>query len=178
MIDSRDAAPYGYTGRPQYNYSYNLSLSYKGFTVYALLYGIFNVNINYGSIFPFFPDYTYSVAYPWNISDKWSPELGNTEDATDRAPRYKTDGKSSGTYPIIDGSYLRLKNAEISYQIPEKLIKGTGLTNMRVYFTGYNLYTWTKDKWREDREAPGGGGNLLVSYPMMKRFTFGINIGF
>jgi hypothetical protein len=85
----------------------------------------------------------------------------------------------NGTYNYIDGSYLRLKNAEISYEIPKRIYEKAGLSSLRVYATGYNILQWTKDEWREDREAPMGGGvNQPQSYPLMKRFTLGMFIGF
>jgi hypothetical protein len=177
VVDTRDIIPFGYPARPEYNYSYNLSVSYKGFSVNALLYGVFN--INYSQELPFFTELN-TVAYPHNLEDMWSPEMNNTLNATDRGPKFlsKLD-EPNGTYNYIVGSYLRLKNAEISYEIPKRIYEKAGLSNLRVYATGYNLLQWTKDEWREDREAPMGGGvNQPMSYPLMKRFTFGVTMGF
>lgn len=175
IINDLDIVPHGYPSRPQYNYSYNFSINYKGLTLYALLYGVFNVNVSQHQYSTFRNNY--SIVYSFDLTDRFMPELGNTVDARNAAPKlYRIAETRFGRYVLIDGSYLRLKNAEISYQIPDKYIQKAGLTNLRFYFTGYNLFQWTKEEWKEDREAAQRDWNT-EAYPLMKRYTFGLTIG-
>lgn len=177
IIDVKDSAPYGYPSRPQYNYSYNLSLSYKGLSLNALLYGVFNVTVNQ-NYFYVFPENT-STVYQQHLDDCFVPEMGNILNASYYAPRLLSENRGSATYGLIDGSYLRLKNVEIAYKFPDKITGKLGVSNLRIYVTGYNLWTWTKDEWFEDRESPGSAsGGVVNSYPMTKRFTAGISFGF
>lgn len=170
IINAEDVVPWGYSNRPQKSYSLNFGLSYKGFSLNTMFYGVFNVVMNQNYDLEIFRE-QFSIAYPWNYSESWSPELGNTLSAQGPALRYTTQQTNSGTYEYVDGSYLRLKNAEIAYQVPEKYLKKMGVTSMRVYATGYNIFLWTKDEWREDREF----ARAATSYPIMKRFTLGLS---
>ncbi len=72
-----------------------------------------------------------------------------------------------------DGSFLRLKSVEFGYQLPEKLVKKAFITNMRVYFSGTNLLTFSKFKlW--DPEMAGNG----LGYPIQKVMNFGVQFSF
>jgi TonB-linked SusC/RagA family outer membrane protein len=170
IINNEDRVPWGFPGRPQHSYTYNLALNYKGIGFSALFYGVFNVTNNQS--FETFRD-LFSIVYPWNMNESWVPELDNTHTARDQSLRFISSRPQTGRYDLIDGSYLRLKNIEVSYQLPKSHLDNIGLANMRVYITGYNIFLWTREEWREDRE----GQRFETSYPMLKRFTFGLTMG-
>lgn len=179
VINNNDVVPYMYPTRPEYNYSLNLGLKYKGFSLSALLYGVFNVSYSqsYYRVF----DYLYSVAYPWHLNESWSPENGNTTGAQRSAIRYVTpyefgyNNIRAGSYDIVDGSYLRLKNAELAYEFSSKALNRFGVDNLRLYLSGYDLLYWSN--LREDREGgPVSEGQSVGTYPLMKRFTLGLSI--
>lgn len=172
VIDNDDIVPWGYPRRPQKSYTMNLGISYKGFSISAMFYGVFNVTMNQGYDLEIFRD-QFSVAYPWNQNESWSPELNNTLSAEGQALRFLSSPTISGRYDYVDGSYVRLKNAEISYQLPKSVINEMGIASMSIYATGYNIFLWTKDEWREDREFT----RAMASYPIMKRFSIGLRMG-
>jgi hypothetical protein len=75
------------------------------------------------------------------------------------------------TWWMRDGSFLRLKTAEIGYVIPNQLLKRLGVRYCRVYVNGLNLFNITKfDLW--DPELGGNGFN----YPIQKAYNLGINV--
>jgi hypothetical protein len=72
-----------------------------------------------------------------------------------------------------DGSFLRLKSLEFGYTLPEKLIKHAGVKNLRLYFSGTNLLTFSNFKlW--DPEMAGNG----LGYPIQKVYNAGLQISF
>jgi hypothetical protein len=72
-----------------------------------------------------------------------------------------------------DGSYLRLKSAEVGYSLPDKLSNKLKLTSLRIYMSGTNLLLFSKFKlW--DVELGGNG----LNYPLQRVFNFGINLSF
>ena len=92
-------------------------------------------------------------------------------------PRWetKTDPSARGTRYSYDGSYVRLKNAEISYSIPRNIIGKIGLSGCRIFVNGDNLWLWTK--MPDDREANlGGYGSTNGAYPTVRRFNLGFDI--
>ena len=75
---------------------------------------------------------------------------------------------------LYDASYLRLKNLEIGYPLPQSAIRFAGLQNFRIYAQGMNLLTF--DNLGEvdvDPETRSGDGSW---YPVQRIFNFGINI--
>lgn len=180
VINDNDVVPYMYPNRPEYSYSLTMGMKYKGFSLSAMFYGVFNVSYiqNYYRSF----EMLYSVAYPWHLDESWSPENNNTTTAQRNAIRYSTpyeykySNTGAGSYDIVDGSYLRLKNAEIAYQFDAKTLKRLGVESLRVYLSGYDIFYWSK--LREDREgAPSTEGTSVGTYPLMKRFTMGVTVG-
>jgi len=72
-----------------------------------------------------------------------------------------------------DGSFLRLKTLEAGYTFKGKLLDDLKITNMRIYFSGTNLLTFSKFKLWD----PEMGGNGL-GYPVQKVFNIGLNLNF
>ncbi len=71
---------------------------------------------------------------------------------------------------------MRLKNAEIGYQLPKRWVKRAGLSYFRVYVNGLNLYTWDKlEDFGLDPEANDGRGDM---YPIQRVWNFGIDVRF
>jgi len=72
-----------------------------------------------------------------------------------------------------DGSFLRLKSLEFGYTLPVELVKHAGVKNLRFYFSGTNLLTFSKFKlW--DPEMAGDG----LGYPIQKVYNVGLQISF
>lgn len=71
-----------------------------------------------------------------------------------------------------NGSYLRLKNLEIGYTIPKSIINKIHLNNVRIYFMGTNLVTFSKFKlWDPELGSVDG-----QDYPLSRSYTLGLTI--
>ena len=75
---------------------------------------------------------------------------------------------------FYDGSYIRLKNIELSYTFTSGWIKSLGLSNLKLYVNGNNLWVWTR--MPDDRESnfAGTGWASQGAYPTVKRINFGL----
>ena len=161
IIDDFDRAPYQYTGVPQNTYSVSLGMEWKGFSAFMQFYGVNNVT----------REVTFShVAYV--EGDYWSKDF----DGGIPYPRWATltGGDAAGTRYLYDGSYLRLKNAEIAYTFSSGWVKNIGVRSLKLYLNGNNLFLWTS--MPDDRESNFGGGSSFGAYPTMRRFNLGIDI--
>jgi TonB-linked SusC/RagA family outer membrane protein len=169
IIDGSDTAPFGYTGTPQNTYNATIGVDWKGFSAFVQFYGVTNVTREVA--FPTFHSSS-NVAY---VEDSYW-----TKDAPGEIPLPRwanlEGGGGSGTRYLYDGSYVRLKNAEIAYTLPASMIKRIGMKSCRVYINGNNLLLWTK--MPDDRESnfATGGNSSLGAYPTVKRFNLGVDI--
>ena len=86
---------------------------------------------------------------------------------------------------LHDGSFIRLRTLQVGYSLSNDMASKIGLKNLRVYLTGQNLLTITDypgldpelysgDPGREANLAPGIAG---LSYPQMRTFTLGVQVG-
>lgn len=86
------------------------------------------------------------------------------------------------SWVVEDGSYLKLSNVTLGYTFPEKLISKIGLSKLRLYVTGNNLFTWTKysgyDPEVSTMSNPLTPGVDFGAYPRSRSFVFGINLAF
>lgn len=100
--------------------------------------------------------------------DYWTPE-----NPTNDYPRPNRNGglKYLTTLPYVDGSFVRVRNVSLGYNIPGSMLKTNAIKNIRVYATAKNLYTFTKLNYDPER---GGSEN----FPMTKLFVFGLNCNF
>lgn len=171
LIDNFDAMPYGYPdNRPMNTYGTFLGLDYKGFSFTIQFYGITDIT-RYFSLSS--PDVSITSATPVSVlfGDYWTPEH---TDAAFRSPRLLTNANSPiGEYKLFDGSYLRLKTMELAYQLSDDLTRRLGLSSMRLFLNGNNLFLWSKIP--EDTEYGSFGGGL---YPTFKQINIGIDVVF
>jgi hypothetical protein len=78
---------------------------------------------------------------------------------------------------------MRLKTLEFGYTLPTKIFEKAGVDDFRIYFSGYNLLTWSGLK-DTDPERPGADGGAstntvdVYNYPVNRTFTFGASITF
>ena len=163
VISGLDNAPYGYPqNRPQNTYNLAFGADFRGFSVMAQFYGVYNVTTPM-ALWPF-RDELQGVVFEEN-RDHWTPD--NT-DAAWRAPRWWSDSYGS-TLMLYDGSYLRLKTAEIAYTISgENLNLPVSFTSIKLFANGHNLAMWSD--LPDDRESPAR------NYPMFRRYNFGFKV--
>lgn len=96
------------------------------------------------------------------------------------------DNESGDTYihswAVEDGSFLKLSNVTLGYTFPKKMIRKAGLSNLRLYATGSNLFTWTKYSGFDPEVSTMGNGLTpgvdFGAYPRSRSFVFGINLAF
>jgi hypothetical protein len=167
VINSDDRAPYQYSSIPQNTYNASLGIEWKGFSCFVQFYGVNNVTREV--TFPTFQNSS-DVAY---IEGSYWTKDGNGDLPY---PRWttNTNDAASGTRYLYDGSYIRLKNAEIAYTFTGRWIEKIGMRSCRVYLNGDNLWLWTK--MPDDRESNFSGGSSSGAYPTSRRFNLGFDI--
>ncbi len=83
---------------------------------------------------------------------------------------------------VEDASYIRLKSLSLSYNMPRELIQNLGISNLNVFVTGYDLFTWTKYAGQDPEVKMPSATNALVedkaNTPISRRFAMGVNINF
>jgi TonB-linked SusC/RagA family outer membrane protein len=170
VIDGFDSAPFAFPQRPQNTYTGSVGLDYKRFAVFVQFYGVNNVTreltqTNFGA----------KLNSVFKQGDYWSKD---NQDARGPLPRWKSlsYGAAYGDFFQYDGSYLRLKTAEISYTLNPAWVKKAGMQSMRLYVNGNNLTFWSK--MPDDREGNVGNTNTSGqgAYPTVRRVNFGINL--
>ena len=165
--ETNDQAPYGYTGTPEHTYNATIGWEWKGFSMFAQLYGVTGVTRDVG-----LTSFNNKLLTVYDNGQWWNPADGDGEVVM---PRFTTQvSYNDGTQYLFDGSYFRLKNVEIAYTWTKGWIKKLGFTSLKIYLNGNNLFLITK--MPDDRESnfgySGGGG----AYPTVRRYNFGIKL--
>jgi len=175
VIDANDNIPYGYSGAPENTYNATIGFEWKGFSAFAQFYGVNNVTrqVVLGSF-----SGKNTVAY--DEGSYWSKDNTNPDGPM---PRWETSpaGFYTADRYFYDGSYLRLKNAEIAYTFRQDWVKKIGVSSLRLYVNGNNLHVWTKmpdDREANYQSAGGQGWASQGAYPTVKRYNLGANFIF
>jgi TonB-linked SusC/RagA family outer membrane protein len=170
IIKADDSVPVGYPGVPQNTFNTSFGIDYKGFSVMIQMYGVNNVSRSVP--LQNFSGYTDLVFA--HVADYWSKDNQN---ATSFLPRWRTSGQFIGDYFLYDASYLRLKTAEVAYTFQDKWVKNVGLSALKIFLNGENLFFWSK--LPDDRDAANSGGfSSQGTYPTVKRLNLGFNLTF
>ena len=152
---------------PDLTYGLTLGAAYKGFDLSMFFQGV--KGVDRWQWYNNEADGNYTIA----ILDYWTPS--NTGAAYPSLGNHVNNSKWSSFW-IKDASYIRLKNLEFGYTLPSKITSKVHISRARIYFTGYNLLTFTKmvdyDPERLAEDIRAG------SYPQTKVYSFGLNLTF
>lgn len=157
---------------PELIYSLQLNAQYKDFDMRAFFQGVQGVDA-YSSLELVSPFFNGASSGKW-LLDRWTKENPSTTNQ-----RVFIDSKRPGitsTYYLEDASYLRLKNIELGYTVPEGLIKKVGISGLRVYLNVQNAFTLTKYKGF-DPEKPSGN-TRSDAHPQVRITSLGFNLRF
>lgn len=183
IIDDWDKQPLLRGNTPVMNYGLTLGGQWKGIDLNVTFQGaaMFNANLTdrplqFGGAWDIFMD-------RWHKVDAEGNPAPFDSEGTWVAGRYPStrlqDPQNYGqesTYFYNNCSYLRLKNLELGYTLPKQWTNKIGISNLRIYANGFNLFTiCSKDLNYTDPENPGGS---LARYPIMRNFNFGVNVTF
>lgn len=165
VIDTNDNAPYGYTGTPQNTYNATIGFEWKGFSAFVQFYGVTNVSR--------YVSFTSLNNHLNNVFDEGSYWSASNPDGIPLPRWSSTPSYYEGTRYHYDGSYIRLKNAEIAYTWTGGWVKKLGISNFKLYLNGNNLWLWSR--MPDDRESNFAGTGLASqgAYPTVRRFNLG-----
>lgn len=169
-VINNDRVPYGYSGNPQNSYNLRIGFDWKGFSAFAQFYGVTNVTRNV-TLTSFSQPYLNTA---FDTGSIWSKDNVNADSPMPQLVS-KINGDYVGDRFMYDGSFIRLKNAEIAYTFTSKWVKSMGLNSLRLYLNGNNLWMWSR--MPDDRESSMSGGFYVsTAYPTVRRFNLGIKI--
>ena len=180
-IDNLDLTFLGYPQTPEIVYGFGFSTGYKGFDLSAFFQGQARVSffIDPNRVSPFIPSpdaYVYGNTQVLKdfANSHWSEENQNLYADYPRLGTSRNvieNNLQPSTWWLRDASYMRLKSLEIGYTLPARLTKSLKLTNLRIYFNGLNLVTWSPFKMWDPEQAGNG-----FAYPIQKVFNVGLNV--
>lgn len=172
-IDEYDQIALGYNSVcPEIYYGFNLGAEYKGIGFLAFFQGASNYSevLDTRSVYrPLVDNNTISQHY---YDNRWSESNPNG-----KYPRLTTTGSNNNyntnSLWVADASYLKLRTLEVYYQLPENWLNGLhSVKSARVFARGYDLFSLNKLDGISDPESVG------ASHPLMRQFTFGVNLRF
>lgn len=162
------------------------TLKYKGFELSVFLTGSYGNEIFNESRFRL----EGGTPLAWlNLSkdfwdNRWTPDNPTNEYGTFSVDTKNTTSMKTSSYYVEDASFLRLKTLSLAYTVPAnflKKMKWSNISNIKLYATADNLYTWTKytgfDPEIDSNNALLPGFDR-ISYPRTRTFIFGVNVTF
>ncbi|MBE7171659.1 MAG: TonB-dependent receptor [Williamsia sp.] len=160
---------------PSFNYSFNLNAGYKRFDLTVFLYGVQGQK-EYVRSWGFDP-FQQSTPPTTNWRNAWTPENKSNTMPAIYVSGYAPVTGTLSSYYLQDGSFLRVKNIQLGYNLSERLTKRAGMSSLRIYFAGDNLFLITKYPSLDPERSPATNASL-VNYPQNKIFSFGARVKF
>ncbi len=170
--DRVEIAKYGSPTSAPISMGLNFNISYKGFTLSALFSALAGYTILYND--PWGRNYSNGIIVPAYYNDSWTVNNPNA-----RMPKIfpSGDARANGyvvpsTFSIYSGNFLRLKNLNLYYEIPQNILNRTGFKSISVFAGGTNLFILRKFKYYDPETYSN------ASYPNVTTITTGVNLRF
>ena len=107
------------------------------------------------------------------VENSWRPDNTNAEYPRLSTVAYANNAQVSDFWKR-NGAYVRLKNVTLGYTLPQSWVKKSGISNLRLFASGHNLFTLTEFKYLDPESA-----NVIQGYyPQQRTFTFGVDVTF
>jgi len=158
---------------PRYTFGMNLFAEYKGIDINMLFQGVGKADgyVWGHSIGAFYE----GGSMPEIGKDYWTPENRNAQ--FPRLAFNNSNNQQNSSFWVKDAAYLRLKNVQLGYTIPERFTSKIGVSNLRFYVSTDNVFTISKFWKYFDVESPVLSGYANF-YPIMRTTTVGIDLRF
>lgn len=164
-------------GTPRLNYGFGGSFEWKGLSLDFHFQGVGAYDRFVGSVGGGMPQYggANRPYYPiWATGDCYDPETN----PTGKYPRitgtsWYESGTGNTSFWLRNGAYLRLKNLNVGYMLPKTFVNRLGLTQAQVFMNATNLFCISDVTEFLDPEQ-----EYYDSYPLMRTFSFGLNVSF
>lgn len=180
IINALDVTAIGYSDLPQDQYSLEPYMSHQGWRLSALFQAVYRVSSEFN------PNDNTVQYFPHQL-DRWTPKTTNgrypaIRPGTVSGNRFFAQGTGNNAFNLQDASFVKLRNVELSYQLPRRIVSALGVDKVDLSLTGQNLYTWTKfiglDPENNDERSVGFYVIRGVTYPNIRTFQFNIRANF
>lgn len=182
VVNASDKVAVGTTNKPNMVYGFGLAAKWKGLDVNVHFQGAgrCTINLTGPTVYAFSQSEWGNVLKYFAECDRWiSADISgdpSTENPNAEYPRLSYGGNSNNyqasSFWLRNGSYLRLKTLEIGYTLPKHIVNKIRFNNIRIFFIGSNLLTFSKFKLWD----PELGSNNGVKYPLTKSLTLGLSV--
>lgn len=157
---------------PKWTAGFNNTFSYKGIDLSIYLYARWGQMIDAEFLGRYNPS---GIGNSPGYFNYWTPENPSND-----FPRPKMNGNLFDNFgymslKYVDGSFLKIKNVSLGYTIPKKLISKWNISNLKVYATASNLFTFSKSHLIKHYDPERGGSEKS---PLSKQLVFGVNFSF
>ena len=164
--------------KPTCYFGIDLGFEWKGLEVTALIQGAYNRDL-YNSDRTLLEGFqvigqSYGQAYT-NLLNRWTPETAETATyprLTAGGNMYNYGNNWNSSLFVQNGNYIRLKNATVSYKLPENFCRNyLGGLRVKIFVQGQNLLTWSRTRLQAPEVT-------FTSYPLQRSITTGIDLNF
>ena len=181
VVDDGDIVAIGATKTPSLTYGLGFTLRWKNIDLNMHFQGAGKSTFPiFGKCVWAFSENQWGNVFKNMVDDRWvSSDISGTtatENPNASYPRLtygnnKNNNRAS-TFWLRDGRYVRLKNLDLGYTLPARLVNMIHFNSIRFYVTGTNLLTWSKFKtWDPESLQPRG-----EDYPITKSVTLGVQV--
>ncbi len=173
-IDDRDKVPIKYSPIPGISYGFGLNTNFKGFDLSVFFQGLAHYSMAYGGQ-GVYENIMHGYYFNYQRT-AWTEDryLKGEKITYPALTATHSTSQQPNDFFIQDRSFLRLKNIEFGYTLPQKTLSFMGVTSCRLFVGGQNLFTW--DHLHTDHLDPEQGNPY--GYPMTKMVNFGLNVNF
>jgi hypothetical protein len=177
IINLADQEVFGDPSTPQVNGGLSGGISYKGFDISFGFQFATEVSRNLNGVFrsPFYFSNDLALLQT-HYDDAWTPETAETARWPRRTFQNAGYNQVNSSFWVRDASYLRLRNAEIGYSFNRNVLDKIGLSGLRVYMRGNNLFTLQKEEleWVDPEQEL----RQSFGYPLVRIARLGLNVTF
>lgn len=159
---------------PRYSFGINYSMNYKGLDFSMFWQGVGQRSVWLrGESVEAFHNNNEGPAFDFHI-DRWTPTNPNASYPRLTVGSESTNNATTSDFWIQNGAYIRLKNIQLGYTIPNSLTKKVGISRLRVFLSGENVLTLSKMVGGWDPETTATGGGRI--YPVATVTSIGLNL--
>ena len=173
VINRDDAFRQGYGTVPELQYGLSFGGNYKSFDFSVLFQGSAN------SLFMKNWEIMWAFSNNDNVFEKhnyyWAPEIAQDAQFTRfYGKTWINNERYYSTYEAGSGTYVRLKNIELGYSLPNILIRKALMSSARIYLSSNNTFLWSVEKYLDPDNRDNRGGKM----PPTRAFNIGLNVTF